>query len=1404
MALTELFRKKDDEDTTESTSENTTRYYSSMDRFRSSFGGSGTNGDSGSGSNSTSNNTSNSSHSGYSNYLYHLNNPIQKTTEKTNRGVMDRILGTLGYTGVVEGLYNLADDDPNSTFISGLGEGMKYMNPFTDDVSGRHTFSDVLEEAGWKDKEDGKLNIGRAVAGLAGDILLDPITYLNPFSALSKVAKGSGVGTDVIKGLSDVSKAEDIVKEVKAVTGGVNNVNISHIKALDKKGALKIVTDNIYTARNGKASLWTPEEINKMADDLMISFNTKIQHLSRGGGDGLTIGFNNMPFSSKIKIGGRQLDTFKKTLLTNDQLATLGDRTVAPYLNDLAKKLRTSRWGKRFSKNAELEDLAKTNFDEAVKRYFLRELESGILRTGLDSKVFATSNVFRKYYESLNKSDQEAFLDSLEKGQFFEAETTKQLIQKIKAKYGVDYTDEYDNVVKALQDAQNEFIADFDKASGRTKIKDRRADLEKQGYYDLAPIRVEYATDDEFRAAKKAWQQRNPNKSYNSETYLYKDSTQPLSDAQKRNYRMFGEAAGKLDKQYGRFDGRGKVKIELSDDLPYYPTSPNMWNEAIAHKTQKRITIDSKFLSHSGTNFDDAVRSVEKARKQGLTTSHVGDDAFSNIRSAESIGLHESSHLIGATIKNRYPAEWSKIIQLYNKHGVSSKNLITKNVSKRAADNYDEFFTEMFSDIIIHHPKTKEAQEFRNIVESVIGKKIEDWKSLRFLNDDNTLKLYEDEFKKYSQDFLGKEHDWWESIDDIEKEFMSKLGYSSDEVDLMNKIHSGYNSLKYVERFGNEGKKVAKLWAEEMKKVAQREVDAGFLSKKQAAAWANKYVPHFDKERMAKFRGKSGFALSEEDMKVLEDLVHRPMDGAFDPDILGTLNRFDQHRNSDFSINEINANAGKEILETSLADLYLARVLGSNKLMYGGEVQNFLKKNFLVPLGKTNVAPNGRVSVALYKDVEKGINKYTSKIKNPDKRDKVKENIISNFVKLGDTNFNVTYSPNNVLQMVNEKQIRFLRQKGIEVYHASMGVVKDANTVTRTQKAQMTSSFMKTYDKFLNIWKLQNTVVTPGFHYQNLVSNAFQSFLAIGSDAFNVSKIAKAQKIFNNPDPKQTIKIGKKVWTYQELNYVARKTGIIDEMFHVFEFSENSKGGLIKGLPPSLDPTDTEKFLPYKLGTKLGGNIEGIQRLNLFISALKQTDNDIKKASEIVNKFLFDYSDITEFEQDIVKRIIPFYTFMKKNFPMELEQMIEQPTTYTMLQKLYTNFEKSGSNEYYGENDRNDWRQEHIQMPFTFENGDTYGITDQMPYNQIERLVDPQKLLGQTSPILKTPIEIGLGKYAYTGADIKNTGEYLANQTFWSKLPVVSSSYDDPIQKRNYIIGQLMGFPIGKINTSDT
>lgn len=337
------------------------------------------------------------------------------------------------------------------------------------------------------------------------------------------------------------------------------------------------------------------------------------------------------------------------------------------------------------------------------------------------------------------------------------------------------------------------------------------------------------------------------------------------------------------------------------------------------------------------------------------------------------------------------------------------------------------------------------------------------------------------------------------------------------------------------------------------------------------------------------------------------------------------------------------------------------------------------------------------------------------------------------------------------------------------------------NQAAHYQNVESETAFWKMYDKFLTVYKTVNTVPNPGFHINNAIGNAFNSFLYCGAAALNPHKINIARTIIKNPDPKQYINIGGKQISYQDMNQMFKSCGVTGGYFD----AEATK-----------EITEHWRMLPgIKQGLRIGTEIEEIQRGTLFIEAM-MNGNTPSEAMDIVNQFLFDYADLTPEETKFMKRLIPFYTFMRKNVPLQLKEMMEQPELYRNLTKGISNIERLSGADYIRDEDRSEWRKDYIQVPFKID-GKSFGFDPNLPYQQLDRLT-PSKLIGQMTPAIKAPIELATGHYAYTGMPIESLDEYAINQFSIPRAVAVTAEKEGP-DKTLYPIGQLTGMPMGTI-----
>ena len=130
--------------------------------------------------------------------------------------------------------------------------------------------------------------------------------------------------------------------------------------------------------------------------------------------------------------------------------------------------------------------------------------------------------------------------------------------------------------------------------------------------------------------------------------------------------------------------------------------------------------------------------------------------------------------------------------------------------------------------------------------------------------------------------------------------------------------------------------------------------------------------------------------------------------------------------------------------------------------------------------------------------------------------------------------------------------------------------------------------------------------------------------------------------------------------------------------------------------------------------------------------------SDITTAMSDVYKYHFDYADLSAFERGVIRRVIPFYTWTRKNLPLQLEMMLTNPKIYNRMGSLKREIERDADTEEYLPN----WINErfNIQMPFKI-GGDNVFMVPDLPFTEIDTTFNPRTILTMTSPAVKVPFE---------------------------------------------------------------
>jgi hypothetical protein len=333
-------------------------------------------------------------------------------------------------------------------------------------------------------------------------------------------------------------------------------------------------------------------------------------------------------------------------------------------------------------------------------------------------------------------------------------------------------------------------------------------------------------------------------------------------------------------------------------------------------------------------------------------------------------------------------------------------------------------------------------------------------------------------------------------------------------------------------------------------------------------------------------------------------------------------------------------------------------------------------------------------------------------------------------------------------------------QGTVAMQKSAYNILKNADNAYRE-----VPKLIEYYDKLMAQWK-GFTLLSPGFHGRNFMGNAGNMYLA----GMNTIDVVRYQ-----------VQAVKDLTKYKRLAKLRAEIGeqSLKQADRIFlnNFDEVAKSGVLTGHRGARDLEDVKAMID-RLGQgknfkdknilqkvietnfNLAEEIDDIQRIALYNWSLKKTGSSAE-AFKQVREALFDYTLLTPFERDVMKRAIPFYTFIKNNLIFQSKNIVKNPQQYAKLLRSYKHWTEGMTDM--DINELPDYMTGNMWLPIpTIINRDDKDTINflklNLPISDFAEFVEKPFSRGVTSLTVpaKIALELGTGRDSFTGAPLRD------------------------------------------------
>lgn len=336
-----------------------------------------------------------------------------------------------------------------------------------------------------------------------------------------------------------------------------------------------------------------------------------------------------------------------------------------------------------------------------------------------------------------------------------------------------------------------------------------------------------------------------------------------------------------------------------------------------------------------------------------------------------------------------------------------------------------------------------------------------------------------------------------------------------------------------------------------------------------------------------------------------------------------------------------------------------------------------------------------------------------------------------------------------------------------------------ANMITNIEKSIQSGAFIETIELANRFFKTYATL-TPGFHVRNWMGATFMNLsegveVRNSREAYDIVARYRGMEGQGNSYMAETRVKARQGDPQAQRELFALEAAFGSGASGRLDFGEIGKANAeSQFVRKAMETKTSDKVLANRLvkfSQRAGAEfVEMPIRVALALDSLDR-GMTANQAIARIKRVHFDYSELSKFDKKM-KALIPFWVFMSRNLPLQMQQILTKPKMYTAYNSVIRNFKADNQDMLQWQEERNGW--------VLFNNSDLFGSGSNvaiLPDLQHVAMVDdlqkmdprnPLRFLSQMNPLARVPAEFAIDKKFYKNQPFyadESKAEYALYQT---------------------------------------